>query len=317
MEYMQATIYTNTAGIEPLTLALSNAGINGCAIEDAADFEEFLKEVTPHWDYVDEELMRRMRSTESNVRVFLPKNAQGYEQLAQLRGIARGLAADGRCGRMEVELEDVRDEDWAGAWKKYFKPIEVGDTFLIKPSWEPCPRTERHVLEMDPGNAFGSGTHETTQLCVTLLEKAVQPGALVLDMGCGSGILATAALLCGARSVTAVDIDEAAVKTAGENLERNGFTQYRAYCGNVLADEALEREIGTGYDVVLANIVADVLIAMSGLFRRQLREDGTLIVSGIIGTRALEVRAALEEAGFAVTREEKKNDWVAYALRRA
>ncbi len=314
MEYMQVTIYTNTAGIEPLTLALSNEGINGCAIEDAADFEEFLRDVTPHWDYVDENLLAHMQHAETTVKVFLPKNAQGAEQLATVRSIAQRLGETGLYGRMQVELEDVQDEDWAGAWKKYFKPIEVGDTFLIKPSWEPCPDTDRHVLEMDPGNAFGSGTHETTQLCVTLLEHAVQPGARVLDMGCGSGILATAALLCGAESVTAVDIDEAAVKTAGENLERNGFTSYRTLCGNVLADSSLEEKIGTGYDVILANIVADVLIAMSPLFSRQLRKGGTLIVSGIIGTRALEVRSALEKAGFAVTREEKKNDWVAYAL---
>ncbi|MCI6908220.1 MAG: 50S ribosomal protein L11 methyltransferase [Clostridiales bacterium] len=317
MEYVQVTVYTNTAGIEPLTLALSNIGINGCAIEDAADFDEFLKEVTPHWDYVDEELMKKMQNAESNVRVFLPKNAQGAEQLAGLRGIAKSLAQEGVYGRMAVELEDVRDEDWASAWKQYFKPIEVGKKFLIKPSWEPCPQTERYVLEMDPGNAFGSGTHETTQLCVTLLEDVVEKGARVLDMGCGSGILATAALLCGAGDVTAVDIDEAAVKTAGENLERNGFTAYRTFCGNVLADGALAEKIGDGYDVILANIVADVIIGMAPLFVRQLKTDGTLIVSGIIGTRALEVRAALEETGFAVVREERRNDWVAYAMKRA
>ena len=316
MEYMQVTVYTNTAGIEPLTLALSDAGINGCAIEDAADFDEFLKEVTPHWDYVDEDLMKRMQNAESNIKVFLPKNAQGYEQLAAVRSIAKGFEGKG-WGRMAVELEDVQDEDWAGAWKKYFKPIEVGEKFLIKPSWEPCPETDRYVLEMDPGNAFGSGTHETTQLCVTLLEDAVQPGSRVLDMGCGSGILATAALLCGAKDVTAVDIDEAAVKTAGENLERNGFHAYRTFCGNVLGDPALAEKIGEGYDVILANIVADVLIAMGALFARQLAPDGTLIVSGIIGPRALEVRAALEGNGFAVVREEKRNDWVAYAMKKA
>ncbi len=315
MEYMQVTIYTNTEGIEPLTLALSNIGINGCAIEDASDFDEFLKEVTPHWDYVDESLMKKMQNAESNIKVFLPKNAQGFEQLAGLRDMAKGFEKKGGFGRMAVELEDVRDEDWADAWKKYFKPIEVGKKFLIKPSWEPRPETERYVLEMDPGNAFGSGTHETTQLCVMLLEDAVAKGNRVLDMGCGSGILAAAALLCGAGEVTAVDIDEAAVKTAGENLERNGFTNYRALCGNAEDEEFAER-IGTGYDVILANIVADVLIGMSELFGRQIKEDGSLIVSGIIGARALEVRAALEKAGFAVTREEKRNDWVAYALRR-
>lgn len=316
MEYMQVTIYTNTEGIEPITLALSNIGINGCAIEDASDFDDFLKEVTPHWDYVDENLMKKMQNAESNIKVFLPKNAQGFEQLAGLRTVAKGFEKEGGFGRMAVELEDVRDEDWADAWKKYFKPIEVGKKFLIKPTWEPRPETARYVLEMDPGNAFGSGTHETTQLCVMLLEDVVAKGSRVLDMGCGSGILAAAALLCGAGEVTAVDIDEAAVKTAGENLQLNGYKNYRTLCGNALEDGAFAQRIGTGYDVILANIVADVLIGMSELFGRQLKEDGSLIVSGIIGTRALEVRAALEEAGFAVVREEKRNDWVAYALRK-
>ena len=129
-------------------------GINGCAIEDAADFDEFLKEVTPHWDYVDEDLMKRMQNAESNIKVFLPKNAQGYEQLAAVRGIAKSFEGKG-CGRMAVELEDVQDEDWAGAWKKYFKPIEVGEKFLIKPSWEPCPKTDRYVLEMLRNGALG------------------------------------------------------------------------------------------------------------------------------------------------------------------
>lgn len=316
MEYMEVKLYTNTAGIEPLTLALSNIGITGCCIEDAADFEAFLRDVTPHWDYVDESLMSR-RTSETNVRVFLPKNAQGMEQLAGVRSIAREMGAAGLYGRMDVEVSQVCDEDWANSWKQYFKPLEVGERFLIKPSWETCPSTERKILEIDPGNAFGSGTHETTKLCIALLESAVRPGDKVLDMGCGSGILAIAAMLCGAGDVTAVDIDEAAVITAGENLARNGFTAFRVVQGNALGDDAFAESLGDGYGVILANIVADVLIGLRGWFYRWLSEDGTLIVSGIIGTRAEEVKAALESAGFRVTETRRENDWTAYELKKA
>ena len=318
MEYREVTIYTTTQGIEPLTLMLNDLGINGFVIEDAADFEEFITEVTPHWDYVDESLMSK-RDVESNVKIYLPDNDQGVEQLAMVTEAVEKLKASGEdFGRLELVLNQVKDEDWANNWKRFFKPLKVGEKFLIKPSWEDCPDTEgRHVLEIDPGNAFGSGTHETTKLCIGLLEGVVKEGAEALDMGCGSGILAVAALLCGAQHVTAVDIDEAAVKTAGENMERNGFTAYTALCGNVLGDDALASSLGDAkYDVIAANIVADVLIAMTPLFDRWLKADGHLIVSGIIGSRAEDVRNALEAGGFTVCERRQDNDWVAYCLHR-
>jgi len=318
MEYREVTIYTTTQGIEPLTLMLNDLGINGFVIEDAADFEAFLTDVTPHWDYVDESLMSK-RTAESNVKIYLPDNDQGVQQLEMVTQAVEQLKAAGEdFGRLELVLHNVKDEDWANNWKRFFKPLKVGERFLIKPSWETCPDTEgRHVLEIDPGNAFGSGTHETTKLCIGLLESAVREGAQALDMGCGSGILAVAALLCGAEHVTAVDIDEAAVKTAGENMERNGFTAYTTHCGNVLGDEALAASLGEDkYDVIAANIVADVLIAMTPLFDRWLKADGKLIVSGIIGSRADDVRNALEAGGFTVCECRQDNDWVAYCLQR-
>lgn len=317
MEYMQVTIYTNSEALEPLTARFADHGITGCCIEDASDFAEFLQDVTPRWDYVDEDLMKKMQNAETNVKVFLPKNAQGFEQLNTVRGIAAEFAKIGCFGRMEVELEDVRDEDWANAWKQYFHPIQVGKRFLIKPSWEDIEPTDRIVLEMDPGNAFGSGTHETTRLCILLCEDVLKKDMTVLDMGCGSGILACAAKLGGAGESTLVDVDEAAVKTAGENLERNGLTGFRCLCGNVIDDKALDAEIGGGYDLIFGNIVADVLIAMAELFYRKLADNGSLIVSGIIGTRADEVRTALEKAGFAVDRTERENDWTAYRMKKA
>lgn len=317
MEYMQVTIYTNTEGLEPLTARFADHGITGCAIEDASDFEEFLKDVTPRWDYVDEDLLKKMRGAETNVKVFLPKNAQGFEQLNIVRGVADEFKKTGLYGRMDVELDAVRDEDWANAWKQYFHPIKVGRKFLIKPSWEDAGETDRIVLEMDPGNAFGSGTHETTRLCIVLCEDVLKPGIRVLDMGCGSGILACAACLGGAGEAVMVDVDEAAVKTAGENLERNGLSCYKAYCGNVLADAALDEKLGGEYDLIFGNIVADVLMDMAELFYRKLKADGALIVSGIIGTRADEVRAALEKAGFRVERTEKDNDWTAFRMKKS
>ena len=171
----------------------------------------------------------------------------------------------------------------------------------------------RRVLEIDPSSSFGTGTHETTRLCMEELEKAVKPGAKVLDMGCGSGILGVSAMLLGAGSVVGVDIEEDSIRVSRENAERNGISaeRFTLYRGNVLQDAALRETIRDGYDVVVANIVADVVIAMCPLFGEYLKESGTLITSGIITERMEDVKAAILAAGFVIKKISEKGEWVA------
>lgn len=322
MDFAQVTIYTTALGVDIVTGALMQLGITGFEIEDAGDFEAFLADTQPHWDYVDDSLMR-LKDTETNIKIYLPVNEQGAQQLAAVKSALKALKDgdnDHTLGRLEAELCNVREEDWANNWKQYFKPFEVGNRFVIKPSWEEYQnQTDRVILEIDPSSSFGTGTHHTTQLCIEQLERYIEEGAFVLDMGCGSGILSVAALLLGAERVAAVDIDQNSVKIAQENAVKNGFgaPRFSAVCGNVLEDEAFSSSLGERfYDVVVANIVADVIIAMCGLFDRYLKQDGVLICSGIISQREDEVKEALEQSGFETVSRHEKQDWSALVLRK-
>lgn len=320
MNWIETQIITDSAGVDALCAMLTDLGIKGFSIADPADFQEFLQNKEGKWDYIDQDLLG-MAQGDTTVTVYLPDNAQGAEQLVALRAMLAQIHArdDAQLfGTLELTLKNVREEDWANSWKQYFKPFTVGERLLIKPSWETCenPR-HRAVLEIDPASSFGTGQHHTTRLCLELLEQLMHPGDRVLDLGCGSGILSIGALLLGASGATAVDIEENAAATATENARKNHIdpTLYRVFCGNVLEDETLCREIGDGYDLICANIVADVLIAMKQLFRQFLRPEGTLIVSGIIMERRDEVLDQLKKAGFALLEVREKEGWAAASLR--
>ena len=197
------------------------------------------------------------------------------------------------------------------------KPFPVGEKFMIKPSWETVEDAQgRTILEIDPASSFGTGTHDTTQLCMTMLEKTVQGGEKLLDMGTGSGILAIAAAMLGAEAHTAVDIDEHCLTCACENAERNGVTIGRTLHGDALRDAALAAEIGDGYEIIVANIVADVIIGMAQMFWDKLMTNGTLICSGILNERADEVEAALKQTGFAIAERRSSDDWTAFTAKK-
>lgn len=320
MNWIETQIITASAGVDALCAMLTDLGIKGFSIADPADFQEFLQNKEGKWDYIDQDLLG-MAQGDTTVTVYLPDNAQGAEQLVALRAMLAQIHArdDAQLfGTLELTLKNVREEDWANNWKQYFKPFTVGERLLIKPSWEMCENPwNRAVLEIDPASSFGTGQHHTTRLCLELLEQLMRPGDRVLDLGCGSGILSIGALLLGASGATAVDIEENAAATATENARKNHIdpTLYRVFCGNVLEDETLCREIGDGYDLICANIVADVLIAMQQLFRQFLRPEGTLIVSGIIMERRDEVLDQLKKAGFALLEVREKEGWAAASLR--
>ena len=320
MNWIETQIITASAGVDALCAMLTDLGIKGFSIADPADFQEFLQNKEGKWDYIDQDLLG-MAQGDTTVTVYLPDNAQGAEQLVALRAMLAQIHArdDAQLfGTLELTLKNVREEDWANNWKQYFKPFTVGERLLIKPSWETCENPwNRAVLEIDPASSFGTGQHHTTRLCLELLEQLMHPGDRVLDLGCGSGILSIGALLLGASGATAVDIEENAAATATENARKNHIdpTLYRVFCGNVLEDETLCREIGDVYDMICANIVADVLIAMQQLFRQFLRPEGTLIVSGIIMERRDEVLDQLKKAGFALLEVREKEGWAAASLR--
>lgn len=310
--FIQIDIYTSSQAIDGITGALAEYGITGFMIQDSADFEDFLADKNANWDYVDDELMG-LKTVEPHITLYVHENAQGAETLAAIRGLVGGYKAnnsDGYYGNIRIELANVKEEDWANNWKKYYKPFRVGKSLIIKPSWENVElKNGDRILEIDPASTFGTGQHHTTKMVMEMLEDIISGGERVLDLGCGSGILSIAALLLGAREVAICDIFENAVKTAAENIEKNKFTSFNAYCGNIIEDKALREKIGGGYDVICANIVADVIIAMSPLFEEFLNDGGKLMVSGVIDERVDEVTAALSENGWKVVNAKNEEGW--------
>lgn len=321
MNWAEIEIYTTTEGIDAVCGNLLNLGITGFVIKDAEDFNEFLENKTGNWDYIDDDLMG-LKNCETTVTVYLAENEQGSQTLQDIKEHMKALKQfdkEHKYGRLEIGVKNVREEDWANNWKKYFKPLSVGSKLLVKPSWESCENKDgRIILEIDPASSFGTGQHNTTQLCLELLEKYQHNGDRLLDLGCGSGILSIGGILLGAKSAVAVDVEQHAADTALENAIKNHIEKsaYTAYCGNIIDDNSLVEKIGTGFDIISANIVADVLIAMKKLFSEFLKEKGILIMSGIISFRKDEVISEVSAEGYEILEVHEKDGWVAIAMRR-
>ncbi len=322
MDWMEVFIATSAEGLEPVEGLLYQCGLNGLMIHDARDFAEFLENPSREWDYVADELVEEKQEQETGITFFLRDNLYGKEQLSQIKSALVSLKASEKeleLGSLEVQLKNVAEEDWANNWKKYFKPFPVGEKIMIKPSWEELPEeTDKIILKIDPGHIFGTGTHETTQLCMELIEKYVKKDDLVLDIGCGSGILSIAALLLEAKEADAVDIDPNAIQIAYENSDRNDIPRekYHVKAGNILEDKALQAAYsGKKYDLVAANIVADVIIALTKQVPDYIKDGGVFLCSGIITERKEDVLAALAAAGFKVLDIKEKTSWVAIATR--
>lgn len=316
VNWTELKIFTSSQGVEAVTGRLMDIGISGFVIQDKNDFEDFLLHKDGNWDYIDDDLYE-LRTAETSVTVYIPDDAEGLEMLSMIKTELSSLKAadeNKELGRLVCEFSSIREEDWANNWKKYFKPLKIGDKLLIKPSWEIAePDEERTVVEIDPAASFGTGQHNTTQLCLELLEKNIASGDRLLDLGCGSGILSVSAVKLGAAYAAAVDIENDAAAAAKENARKNGIAEnrYTSMCGDITSDSRLRENIGTGYDVVCANIVADVLIAMSQYFGGFVRENGMLIVSGIIEKRLSEVIDAIAKHGFTLIEKRQKDDWIA------
>jgi len=304
-EWTQIKVTADSKHLDALTSVMSMV-TNSLMIEDYTDVEKDLDGV--YGDLIDEELLKKDR-TKSSVSAFLgtDEGIAGHVEYIKDKLSSLGIEA-------EVELDGVREEDWADSWKQYYKPIKTGKKIVIVPVWETYEKKEGEItVLMDPGMAFGTGTHETTRLCASLLEKYVKSGDRMLDVGCGSGILAICASKLGAAECFACDIDPVSIRVAKENTELNGTPNVTCRVSDLLSAVP---KAGGGYDVCCANIVADIIIRLAPDVGEYLSDDGVLIVSGIITERRDETVSALNEAGFEVIDDETENGWYCAALKR-
>ena len=312
--WLQIEISTTQAGLEPLCAALEEIDISGLVIQDPRDFEEFLQGKRGKWDLVDESLMH-LRKANTSVTFYLPRDESVQARLAQVDQALdrlRALDVAGQFGPLdECIITDVAEESWQDSWKKHWKPTRVGQSLIVCPSWEEYAASPgQTIIRLDPGMAFGTGTHDSTRLCMELAERAVRPGARVLDLGCGSGILAITALLLGADSALGIDIDPVAVRVCAENAALNGVQQRAAFRVGSLAQGVPEQ-----YDLIFANIIADVILQLIPDLPRLLSPGGAFITSGILSERAGEIQAALTGVGLRLSAKLESGGWAALELK--
>ena len=318
MKYIEVKIYTTKEGIDPLTGILMDMGIAGFAIEDSNDFIEFLdKKNSYDWDYVDESLMG-LATVETNITFYLENTKENGDLLNTIRENIIKLKNEKfkdesgnnvNLGRLYVDANVVNDEDWKDNWKEYFKPTKITDKIVIKPSWESYKRTADNeiVIEIDPGMAFGTGTHPTTTLCIRLLEKYIEPkNDIVLDVGCGSGILAMAAALIGVKQVKALDIDPIAVKVAKENIALNNLTSLID-----VTEGDLTKGLNFKADIVVANLMADLVVMLSEDVAKHLKGKSIYISSGILIEKQEMVAEAIKKFGFEIIEILEQDEWCA------
>lgn len=304
MEYTEVTVSTTTRGAEIVSDILMRLGAAGTQILDRADLPDPDKP-TANWELMDQSVIDAMPEDVQVKAWFdektLPRIAGPLrEQLAAVKGPD--------MGSLFVATQDVKEEDWSENWKQYYKPFRIGDHLVVKPTWESWEAQPGDlIIEIDPGMAFGTGTHETTAMCVALIEKYYRGGTL-LDVGTGSGILAIAAARLGARDIVAVDIDPDAVRVAKENVAHNGLSdRIDVKKGDLLQD------LSQSFDFAVANILAPVICMLAAPLKKHLNAGGVFVCSGIISEAEQDVRDALLSAGYIIDEVRRKGDWAAFA----
>ena len=313
MKWIRFTLDTHTDAVDMLSYMLDEIGVEGIEIEDHVPLSEEDKKKM----FVD--ILPDPEDNDGTAKVHFymePENCNPEKIMMQVQDIFQEVKQFCNIGKGTVSLSETEDKDWINNWKTFFKPFRAADNIVIKPTWETYEKENEDdiLIEIDPGIAFGTGSHETTKLCIQALDKYVKKDDSVLDVGCGSGILSIAALKLGAAHATAIDIDEVAVKVAAENMEVNHIpaSQYTLYDGDLITNSFLKVKAGTGHDIVVANILADVIIPLTGVIRPHLKKGGLYITSGIINTKEEEVREALIANGFEILGVEYMKEWCCF-----
>ncbi|HBH3236451.1 TPA: 50S ribosomal protein L11 methyltransferase [Clostridioides difficile] len=305
--WIEVTIKTTTEAVEPITNILYEQGAGGAVIEDPKDFL-FQKKNELDWDYVEEEVFKKNEEDDVLIKTYVSEEKNVMEFVEIINQKVLGLKDFGiDIGEGSVSLDQVNEADWANAWKAYYKPTKVGQRVVVKPTWEDYAMQEGDlIIELDPGMAFGTGTHETTSMCIRELEKYVNKDSKVFDIGCGSGILAIAAAKLGAKEVVAVDLDEVAVKVAKENVLENKVEKSVSVMHGNLTDVIKDKA-----DVIVANIIADIIKILAKDVQNFMKEDAIFISSGIILDKVEEVKESLIENGFEIVEVQKLGEWSA------
>ena len=302
-EWTQIRVTVDLEHLET-TSAIMSMVSNQLQIEDYSDVED----ATCYGALLDEKLLSADK-TRASVSVYLPAEESNHDALLFIRGHLQDAGIP-----FETDVNGVNEEDWANEWKTYYKPVKPGERIVIVPAWQLYDAApDELVLKMDPGMAFGTGTHETTKLIIRLLEKTVRPDCRMLDVGTGSGILAICAKMLGAGSCRAYDIDPMSVRVANENIAASGLPDITCARSDLLRDVDLSEG---PFDLICANIVADIIIRMAPDVGRYMKDDALLLLSGIINLRADDVKNALSENGLAVVDRVDENDWCAFAVRK-
>lgn len=312
MKWNKLTIDTTTAAVDMISYALEEMGIEGIEVIDHVPLSEEDRK-TMYVDLLPDEIAPDDGTAKicfyvdekDDLEQIVCKVKEEISQIAQFLPVGTG----------QISFDTTEEEDWINNWKQYFKPFRLDDNIVIKPTWEVLENQKEDdlVIQIDPGTAFGTGSHETTKLCISQLKKYIRPHQTLLDVGCGSGILSIIGLKLGVEKTVGCDIDPNAIRATLENCEINGVTaeEYQALLGNLLEDEDFRSSLGSHcYDIVVANILADVIIPLSGLVKAFLKEDGIFITSGIINTKEEDVKQAMEANGFEILEITRMGDWV-------
>lgn len=312
MDWIELTVHTTTAGSDAVSELLMQEGATGTMVEDRADIPDPTK---PNgiWEIIDPKMLDEMPE-DVLVHAWFEPAPVFPDKLADLKAQLFTLHHDvgETFGALTVDLKNVKDEDWSEVWKRFYKPFRAGKSLVVKPTWETYEAQEGdRIIEIDPGMAFGSGMHETTAMCLGLLEQVIHSKEQVIDVGTGSGILAIGAALLGGKDILAIDIDPTAVKVAKENVAHNGLNDVIT----VLEGNLLEK-VDAVCDVCVANIIADVICFFAQPLTAHIRSGGHFICSGIIREREQDVTDALTAAGYLIEQKEHRGEWVAMLARR-
>lgn len=317
MKWVKITVDTTTEAVDFISSLFDELGLEGIEIEDKVPLTEEEKkqmfiDILPEPEPDDGKAVVSSYVKEEDYQNSLKYDIEkGLDELRAFVDVGEG--------RVTISVRD--DQDWVNNWKKYFKPFRVADDIVIKPTWETLEEENKDdlVIEIDPGTAFGTGAHETTRLCIESIRKHITKDASLLDVGCGSGILSIISIKLGAKAVSATDIDTEAIRATKENMEVNGIPEgaITTYNGNIIDDEALQEKVGYGcYDLVVANILADIIIPLSAEIGKHMKKDGLFVSSGIIDMKREEVREALLSNGFEIVEENTLKDWVSFVARK-